>query len=101
MIHDENLFQLAILGSELMLDLAIKHEHGDFLSEIVSKHPHYYKDTVVLLRNYCELIKELAVIFNKPDNEIICQWLKKLSACRAKETKLVFDSFTIELGVNH
>jgi hypothetical protein len=101
MIQDEALLKLAQLGGELMLDLASKHENGSFLSEIVNKNPHYHKSVIEILENYCELIKELGTIFNSYDEELINQWIKKLSTCRSKEIKLVFDSSSIELGVNH
>ena len=106
-VKSDILINLAMLASELMHDLAHKHEDGIFLHGILKDSPHSHRSIKLILDGYCKLINEIGFIFSvyeeSKDNaeEMVENWKKKLHHHRSKETKLLLDTISIDIGGDH
>lgn len=98
---------LAKTGSELINEMALKHEDGEFLPEITRHAPHLHKLKDKLLTSYCDLVADIREVH---DAYIVCKqdgkskfktWLKNLEHHKRLENKLHFDSCFIDLGGDH
>jgi hypothetical protein len=100
------LLNLAAHASELIRELAHKHDDGVFLSEILKDRPYSHRRTRIILNGYCNLLAEVGIIFYKYDNsedasKMVEEWMSKLKNHRSKEIKLLFDSISIDIGGDH
>lgn len=98
---------LAKTGSELISEMATKHEDGEFLPEITLNSPHLHKLKEKLLASYCDLVAEISDIYNtyklskKEGRTKFRMWLKNLERSRKLEHKLYFDALHIDIGGDH